>query len=90
MTGPMAGPAAYQRLLYQARRLHTALLAERRTSQRLAAERDEAQAAAHLAHNLLWLAPYSGRHGIRGDRLLPQPQPLRIPTQHRRRARAAR
>ncbi|MGE4164060.1 MAG: hypothetical protein AB7G23_20220 [Vicinamibacterales bacterium] len=71
---------AYGRLLAKKTRLQRLYAAERDTAARTAAERDEATADAQLWRNLLWLAPYSGRNGIRGDRLQYQ-RPRRSPEQ---------
>ncbi|MGE3795971.1 MAG: hypothetical protein AB7I38_18875 [Dehalococcoidia bacterium] len=71
---------AYRRLLVKKRHLQGLYRTERATTARVTAERDQARSDAQLWRNLLWLAPYSGRNGIRGDRLQYQP---RIPAQRR-------
>lgn len=71
---------AYRRLLVKKRRLQDLYDAELATTARVMADLAEARADAQLWRNLVWLAPYSGRNGIRGDRLQYQP---RIPAPRR-------
>lgn len=71
---------AYRRLLAKKRHLQALYDALLAASARTQADLAEARADAQLWRNLVWLAPYSGRNGIRGDRLQYQP---RIPAQRR-------
>ncbi len=71
---------AYRRLLDKKARLQRLYDAARDAAEADAAAAAEAEAEAHLWRNLVWLAPYSGRNGIRGDRLQYQP---RVPAQRR-------
>lgn len=69
---------AYRRLLAKKRHLQALYDVLLAASARTQADLADARADAQLWRNLVWLAPYSGRNGIRGDRLQYQP---RIPTQ---------